>query len=97
MYIIKDKTGYILTISDDLDYQENGYPLVHNGKLAIASYLVETIEESDTIPEGWEFVDGEYRRIIDESNIPDSMKTPEQLRQEGAESLTLELIEGGIL
>lgn len=98
MYILKDIDNKIIAISDDLDYQSNGNPLIHYGKTAIIKPLVNTIEESDTIPEGWRYDgNGVYSPIIDESEFLDSLKTPDELRQEGAEAVTLELIERGIL
>ena len=53
MYIIKDTNGGIIAVSDALDYQENGNPLIDNGSRAIAFILVDSVEESDTMPEGW--------------------------------------------
>lgn len=66
MYIIKDKTGEVIAISDTLDYQSNGNPLIDNGMRAIAEILVGNIEESETIPEGWEYVEGVYNPIVEE-------------------------------
>lgn len=64
MHIIKDKVGRIIAISDTLTYQENGNPVIDNGMRAIAKFLVGSVEESDTIPEGWEYVEGVYKKIV---------------------------------
>ena len=66
MYIIKDKTGEAIAISDTLDYQENGNPLIDNGELAIAEILVGSIEETTILPEDWEYKNGRYEKIINE-------------------------------
>ena len=97
MYIIKDKEGNIITLSDDLDYQENGNPLVHNGKLAIVSYIVDSIEETEEIPEGWEYINGEYQPIFDATTFIDEFKTPDELRQEGFDECIAMLMEEGVL
>lgn len=90
MYILKNDADEIIAISDTLAYQSNGNPLINEGKLAIASILVDSIQESDVIPEGWEKAGKIYRRVI-------VHPTPDELRQEGAEAVMLELIERGIL
>lgn len=98
MYIIKDKEKNIIAISDDLDYQSNGYPLIHNGRLAIVAEIVGQIEESDTIPEGWRYDgNGVYSEIIDESAFLDSLKTPDELRQEGFDECIAMLMEEGVI
>lgn len=50
MYILTEKTGnVIVAISETLDHQENGNPLVHNGTLAIGFPVNEhTVEEVPT-------------------------------------------------
>ena len=90
MFVIKGKINNIIAVSDTLDYQENGNPLVHDGTLAIAEILVGSIEESDVIPEGWEYVDGVYRVIKKE-------KTPEEFRQEGFDECVALLMEEGVI
>lgn len=98
MYIIKDKENSIIAISDDLDYQSNGYPLIHNGMLAIVSDIVSQIEESDILPEGWQYDgNGVYSQIIDESEFLDSLKTPDELRQEGFDNCIEMLMEEGVI
>ena len=54
MYIITDHDSVVFHVSKTLGYQENGNPLVDNGTLAIAKYLVAEIYESDTIPNDYE-------------------------------------------
>lgn len=65
MYIIKDKKDMIIAISDTLDYQSNGNPLINHGMLAIAESLVGNVEETNVLPEGWMFDEtiNEYTRI----------------------------------
>lgn len=84
MYIIKDKTNEIIAISDTLDYQENGNPLIDNGARAIAEILVGSIEESDIIPEGWECSNGIYNQIREEEDIISLEEKAAQLEQENA-------------
>ena len=90
MYIVKSKKNAIINISDDFAYQGNGNLLIRNGKLAISKHLIGEIIETDIIPDGWECVDGVYQKII-------IHPTEDELRQDGAEAVTLELIERGIL
>ena len=81
MYIVKDKIGEVIVISDTLDYQSNGNPLIDNGMRAIAEILVGEIVESDELPEGWEKKDGHY---YEKNNI---FYQPEEatIEQEGDE------------
>ena len=44
-YVLTGENDIIVHISDTLGYQENGNPLVDNGKLAIAKPLVKEIFE----------------------------------------------------
>ena len=44
-YLILDHKNVIFYISDTIDYQENGNPLVDYGTLAIAEYLVKKVIE----------------------------------------------------
>lgn len=54
-YLIIDHKNVIFHISDTIDYQSNGNPLVDYGTLAIAKYLVKDVIEIDetqvTLPE----------------------------------------------
>lgn len=50
-YILTTENDVIINISDTLDYQSNGNPLVNNGTLAIAKPLVKEIfEYTEEIP-----------------------------------------------
>lgn len=40
MYVITDKRNVAICVSESLDHQSNGNPLVHNGMLAIAAIIV---------------------------------------------------------
>ena len=51
MYILTDKDNIIIHISETLNYQENGNPLVDNDTLAIAKVLVENVYENVEVPE----------------------------------------------
>lgn len=52
MYVLTNENNEVVAISETLDYQSNGNPLINNGKLAIASYLVSHTYENVEIPEG---------------------------------------------
>lgn len=90
MYIIRDMTDKIIAVSDTLEYQSNGNPLIDEGKMAISIHLVDSIEESNLIPEGWEKAGKIYRRII-------VHPTSEELRQEGFDECIAMLMEEGII
>ena len=47
MYILTDNENRILAISKTLSYQNDGYPVVYNDTLAIASTLVSHTYEKD--------------------------------------------------
>lgn len=90
MYIFKTDTKEILMISDTLAYEENEDILVNEGKLSISRYLVDTIEESETIPDGWEKVGKVYQPII-------IHPTEDELRQEGFDECIAMLMEEGVI
>lgn len=50
-YLLIDPDGVILHISDTLDHQANGNPLVDNGTLAYVACLVEREAGLETVPE----------------------------------------------
>ncbi|MCM1052444.1 MAG: hypothetical protein NC483_00480 [Ruminococcus sp.] len=52
MYVLTNNEDMIVHISETLDYQKNGNPLVDNGTLAIAKYLVAHTYENIEIPDG---------------------------------------------
>ena len=54
MYILTDENNVIICISDTLEYQENGNPLVKNESYAIAENLVKHTYENVEVPEGIE-------------------------------------------
>ncbi len=65
MFVITNKNGVIIRLSPTMGYQSNGNPLVDNGKLAIASFLVGEVSGDIEVPEGvaphthcW--IDGEF-------------------------------------
>lgn len=49
-YIITDNNDVIIHMSDTIDYQQNGNPLVDNGTLAIAKILVKAVCEVQDVP-----------------------------------------------
>lgn len=51
-YVLTNENNEIVAISETLDYQSNGNPLINNGALALASYLVSHTYENVEIPEG---------------------------------------------
>lgn len=51
-YVLTNENNEVVAISETLDYQSNGNPLISNGALAIASYLVSHTYENVEIPEG---------------------------------------------
>ena len=53
-YILTGEKNEIICISDTLEYQSNGNPLVHNRTLAIAEYLVKHTYSNVEVPEGIE-------------------------------------------
>ena len=50
-YVITGENDIIIHISDTLEYQSNGNPLVDNGQLAIAEYIVKEIYKVENVPE----------------------------------------------
>lgn len=59
MFVITNKDGIAICVSQTLEYLENGYPLVRNGAYAIASPIVgDVFADIAFIPEDYE--DGEY-------------------------------------
>jgi hypothetical protein len=59
MYLIIGENNKVICVSETLDHQENGNPLVKNGTLAIASILVkQEISGVTSIPTDYE--DGKY-------------------------------------
>ena len=66
-YLLLDEKNIIIHVSETLEYQENGNPLVDNGTLAFAKYLVANIAEIDEtvidIPE--DYVPYKYMYLSD--------------------------------
>lgn len=59
MYVLTDNNGVAICVSETLDHQENGNPLVHNGTLAIAEILVNgEYANVNNVPTDYE--DGKY-------------------------------------
>ena len=52
MYIVTDKAGVILHLSQTIGYQDNGNVLVDNGSTAIAAALVGGVSEDMDVPVG---------------------------------------------
>lgn len=52
MYVLTNENHVIEAISETLDHQENGNPLINDGTLAIAAYIVAHEYEVDAVPEG---------------------------------------------
>lgn len=50
MYILTGNDNEIIKLSETLEYQDNGNPLVDNGTLAIAKYLVKGIFDVKKVP-----------------------------------------------
>lgn len=70
MYVITDKAGVIIHISETIGYQENGNPLVDHGMMAIAEVLVGEVSEDIPVPEGvgvgtHTYRDGVFAEITD--------------------------------
>ena len=51
MYVLTGEKDVVICISETLNYQDNGNPLVHNDTLAIAEILVKHTYEDVEIPE----------------------------------------------
>lgn len=91
MFIIKDNKNEIIAISDAYKIQEeNGNVLINDFTIGIAGCIVDTIEESETIPEGWEKVGKVYQPII-------VHPTEDELRQEGFDECIAMLMEEGVI
>lgn len=59
MYVITDKKNVAICVSETLEHQSNGNPLVHGGTLAIAKILVEH-EYADVAHVPEDYTDGKY-------------------------------------
>lgn len=59
MYVITDESDVALCVSETLEHQKNGNPLVHNGTLAIAAILVGN-EYADVSNVPADYADGKY-------------------------------------
>ena len=57
-YVLTGENDVVIHISDTLNYQSNGNPLVDNDTLAIAEYLVKNVYENVEVPE--EIVESKY-------------------------------------
>lgn len=58
MYILTNHKNVIIAISETIDYQSNGNPLVDNGSLAFAKNQVKEVYEVAEVPE--EVIEGKY-------------------------------------
>lgn len=50
MYILTDYNNVIIAISETLEYQSNGYPLIKHGTLAIPTQYIKAISEVEEVP-----------------------------------------------
>lgn len=84
MYVVTDEKGVILAISETLSYQENGNPLVNDGKLAIAESIVGGVYENVEVPSvvtagNYTYIDGVFEPYVYEPEYPADIEL-EQLR-----------------
>lgn len=50
MYVLTDHNNVIIAISETLEYQSNGYPLINHGTLAIPMQHIKKISEVEEVP-----------------------------------------------
>lgn len=50
MYVLTDHNSIIIAISETLEYQSNGYPLINHRTLAIPTQYIKAIKEVSKVP-----------------------------------------------
>ena len=84
-YLLLDAHDVVIHISDTIDYQSNGNPLVDNGTLAYAAVLVNQVIEADLVPEyvtahRYCYVDGHFVENPDWSEpVEEEYLTPHEV------------------
>ena len=82
MYIVTDKNGMIIAISNSLSYQKNGNPLVYDDSLAIDINIVGEVSEIEKVPEivkeyEYTYVGGVFEPYTPKPEYPTDIKLKE--------------------